>query len=67
MNYSLLPYNARKKLYLFLGISQGENRFLTCLGPDTIPSDMDDVDMDHVFPSAGLFASTSQGTGQPRE
>lgn len=67
MNYSLLPYNARKELYIFLGISQGEKRFLTSLGSDTIPSDTDDMDTDNVFPSAGLFGSMSQGTGQPRE
>lgn len=33
-----LAYNARKKLYIFLGISRGENRFLASLGSDTIPS-----------------------------
>lgn len=67
-----LAYHAMKKLHIFFGISRGKNRFLTSLGSDTIPStfiprDLDDVDMDDVLPSAGLFASTSQGTGQPRE
>lgn len=32
-----LAYNARKKLYIFLGISQGENSFLASSGTDTIP------------------------------
>lgn len=31
-----LAYNGRKKLYIFLGISQGKNSFLASLGSDTI-------------------------------
>lgn len=42
------------------------------LFPVQLPRDMDEMDMDEmdmedVLPSAGLFASTSQGTGQPGE
>lgn len=37
------------------------------LFPVQLPYDMDDMDMDNVFTSPELFASMSQGTGQPRE
>lgn len=71
-----LAHNARKKTTYFWGYPRVKT--VSSLLWDQAPSpgplfpmqlswDMDDTDMDDVFPSAGLLASTSQGTGQPRE